>query len=75
MMRKRITDDKIKELLKVVQLDYLVNREGGLEANNDWNDVLSGKLYIEVPWFKRWWKTENGHGQIVLSQASIRYSW
>jgi ABC-type uncharacterized transport system fused permease/ATPase subunit len=41
-MRKRITDEAIKNLLKTVQLEYLFSREGGLDANNDWNDVLSG---------------------------------
>jgi ATP-binding cassette subfamily D (ALD) protein 3 len=43
MLRRRTNDDAIKGLLKEVQLDYLIEREGGLDAINDWNDVLSGK--------------------------------
>ncbi len=43
MLRKRGKDEDIKEILKVVRLDYLVDREGGLDASNDWHDVLSGK--------------------------------
>jgi ATP-binding cassette subfamily D (ALD) protein 3 len=42
MLRKRISDEDIKKVLKEVLLDYLIDREGGLDAVNDWNDVLSG---------------------------------
>jgi len=42
MLRKRVSDNDIKNLLREVQLDYLIEREGGLDASNDWNDVLSG---------------------------------
>jgi ATP-binding cassette subfamily D (ALD) protein 3 len=42
MLRKRISDEDIKQVLKDVYLDYLIDREGGLDAINDWNDVLSG---------------------------------
>lgn len=42
--RERITrtDDEIRELLRSVKLDYLEERENGLDSLNDWNDVLSG---------------------------------
>ncbi|KAL7749365.1 hypothetical protein RI367_005236 [Sorochytrium milnesiophthora] len=36
------TDDKIMQLLDVVYLAYLVEREGGFNAVQDWADVLSG---------------------------------
>jgi len=42
MFRKRVTDEDIRALLKAAHLDYLIDREGGLDAINDWNDVLSG---------------------------------
>jgi len=42
MLRKRTSDEDIKQVLKDVYLDYLIDREGGLDAVNDWNDVLSG---------------------------------
>lgn len=42
MLRKRVSDEDIKQVLKEVYLDYLIEREGGLDAVNDWNDVLSG---------------------------------
>jgi len=42
MRAKGTTDDTITALLKEVQLSYIIEREGGLNAANDWNDVLSG---------------------------------
>lgn len=37
------SDEDIVELLKVVELEYLVDREDdGFESTNDWNDTLSG---------------------------------
>ena len=36
------TDEELLELLKIVHLEYLVDREGGWDAVRDWQDVLSG---------------------------------
>jgi ABC-type uncharacterized transport system fused permease/ATPase subunit len=36
------SDDELLELLKEVRLAYIVDREGGWDKENDWNDVLSG---------------------------------
>jgi len=36
------TDDMLLEILKEVRLAYLMDREGGWNNCNDWNDVLSG---------------------------------
>ncbi len=30
------------EILEAAHLGYLVEREGGWDSQNDWNDVLSG---------------------------------
>ncbi|CAB3243421.1 unnamed protein product [Arctia plantaginis] len=42
MTRRRRSDDELLRFLDIVQLEYLVNREGGLDAVEDWMDVLSG---------------------------------
>ncbi len=42
MQRKGKNDDDLRLLLKYVKLDYIEGREGGFDAFNDWNDVLSG---------------------------------
>lgn len=42
MMKKNITDNDLKYYLELVQLTYLLDREGGWDAIQDWLDVLSG---------------------------------
>ncbi|XP_064626457.1 ATP-binding cassette sub-family D member 3-like isoform X2 [Lineus longissimus] len=39
---KNIADDELKEYLDKVQLGYILEREGGWDATQDWMDVLSG---------------------------------
>ncbi|KAL5486881.1 hypothetical protein EMCRGX_G019418 [Ephydatia muelleri] len=40
--QKGITDGALEEYLKMVQLSYLLDRDGGWDAEQDWMDVLSG---------------------------------
>lgn len=42
MLRKKVTDNDLRGLLRDVLLENIVEREGGFDAVNDWNDVLSG---------------------------------
>lgn len=37
-----VTDKDIAALLDDVQLNYLIEREGGLSSSNDWNEIFSG---------------------------------
>ena len=39
---RNISDEDLDALLREVRLGYLTEREGGWDAENDWNDVLSG---------------------------------
>jgi ATP-binding cassette subfamily D (ALD) protein 3 len=41
-MNKHRLDADLSALLREVQLEYLEDREGGFDAVNDWNDILSG---------------------------------
>lgn len=36
------TDEELFEILKIVYLDYIPEREGGWEAVKEWKDVFSG---------------------------------
>uniref|UniRef100_A0A0U9HSH9 Putative ABCD protein n=1 Tax=Chrysomela populi TaxID=154003 RepID=A0A0U9HSH9_CHRPP len=40
--RRGASDDQLEEYLRRVQLGYVLEREGGLDAVADWLDVLSG---------------------------------
>lgn len=40
--RRGSTNEKLEEYLRRVQLGYLLDREGGLDAVADWLDILSG---------------------------------
>ena len=60
MVKKRMNDKKLTALLKIVQLDFLIEREGGFNAVRNWTDLLSGgekqrmaiaRLYYHKPSF------------------------
>ena len=42
MLKKGYNDEKLNELLKIAQLENLVEREGGFNSVKDWAEILSG---------------------------------
>ncbi|ELU44570.1 adrenoleukodystrophy protein [Rhizoctonia solani AG-1 IA] len=42
MQRRGVTDDDLLRVLSVVQMDHIVEREGGWDAAKEWRDALSG---------------------------------
>ena len=42
MLARGKKDEDLLKILHSVELAYIVDREGGFESVNDWNDVLSG---------------------------------
>lgn len=42
MHRKGFDDKELQDILNIVNLNYIVQREGGWDAVSDWKDVLSG---------------------------------
>ncbi|XP_051950743.1 ATP-binding cassette sub-family D member 1-like [Xyrauchen texanus] len=42
IQEKNVTDQQLEDILKTVNLCYILEREGGWDALSDWKDVLSG---------------------------------
>ena len=45
-----ITDSDLFEILSIVQMDHIVDREGGWNAARDWGDNLSGGDQQKIAW-------------------------
>lgn len=45
-----ITDDDLLAILSIVQMDQVVEREGGWEAARDWRETLSGGDQQKIAW-------------------------
>lgn len=56
MEQRGVTDDDLLRALSVVQMEHIVEREGGWDAAKEWRDALSGgdKQRVSlVPLFQR----------------------
>ena len=45
-----ITDDDLLEILVVVQMEHIVEREGGWDAAREWREALSGGDQQKIAW-------------------------
>ncbi|EPS99067.1 hypothetical protein FOMPIDRAFT_1030989 [Fomitopsis schrenkii] len=50
MEARNVTDDDLLAILSVVQMDQIVEREGGWDAARDWRDALSGGDQQKIAW-------------------------
>ncbi|KAI0932612.1 hypothetical protein AcV5_004215 [Taiwanofungus camphoratus] len=50
MEARGITDDDLLAILSIVQMDQVVEREGGWEAARDWRETLSGGDQQKIAW-------------------------
>lgn len=48
MRDRAVTDDDLLDILRTVEIDHIVDRVGGWEAEEEWRDVLSGGLQQRV---------------------------
>ena len=42
MLKKGVTDKRLRELMQMVKLEYLIEREGGFDSVRTWKDKFSG---------------------------------
>lgn len=45
-----VTDDDLLEVLAAVQMDHIVEREGGWDVAKEWRDALSGGDKQKIAW-------------------------
>ncbi|RDX56213.1 hypothetical protein OH76DRAFT_1337713 [Lentinus brumalis] len=50
MERRGITDSDLLEILAVVQMEHIVEREGGWDAAREWREALSGGDQQKIAW-------------------------
>ncbi|KAI0735491.1 ABC transporter transmembrane region 2-domain-containing protein [Earliella scabrosa] len=50
MEARGITDDDLLEVLAVVQMEHIVEREGGWDAAREWREALSGGDQQKIAW-------------------------
>ncbi|KAH9937393.1 adrenoleukodystrophy protein [Fomitopsis serialis] len=50
MEGRGMTDEDLLSILSVVQMDHVVEREGGWDAARDWRDALSGGDQQKIAW-------------------------
>ncbi|KAI5123755.1 hypothetical protein M0805_000346 [Coniferiporia weirii] len=50
MLARDIADDDLLSILAVVQMDHIVEREGGWDVARDWRDALSGGDQQKIAW-------------------------
>lgn len=40
--KSTVSDDQLRDIMRMVHLEYLIEREGGWDTLRDWTDILSG---------------------------------
>lgn len=50
MHSRGITDSKLLDILAVVQMEHIVEREGGWDAAREWREALSGGDQQKIAW-------------------------
>jgi ATP-binding cassette subfamily D (ALD) long-chain fatty acid import protein len=62
-----VTDDDLLEIFSIVQMESVVDREGGWDAAREWRDALSGGDKQKIAWARLFY-----HKPKVMHQTSIR---
>lgn len=62
-----MTDDDLLEILSIVQMESVVEREGGWDAAREWRDALSGGDKQKIAWARLFY-----HKPKVTCQTIIR---
>lgn len=52
-----VTDDDLLSVLSVMQMDHIVEREGGWDAAKEWREALSGGDQQKIAWARLFYHT------------------
>ncbi len=52
-----VTDNDLLAILAVMQMDHIVEREGGWEAIREWREALSGGDQQKIAWARLFYHT------------------
>ncbi len=56
-----VTDDDLLDILSIMQLERIVEREGGWDAAREWRDTLSGGDKQKIAWARLFYHARRGH--------------
>jgi len=57
MQDRNLSDTDLLAILSIVQMDHIVEREGGWDAARDWRDALSGGDQQKIAWARLFYHT------------------
>jgi ABC-type uncharacterized transport system fused permease/ATPase subunit len=64
-----ITDYDLREILSVMQMDHIIEREGGWDAAREWRDALSGGDKQKIAWARLFY-----HKPMVSPLGEFRFA-
>ena len=65
-----ITDDDLLKILAVVQMEHIVEREGGWDAAREWREALSGGDQQKIAWARLFYHKP----KVCVSPSDLRPS-
>ena len=65
-----ITDDDLLEILAIVQMEHIVEREGGWDAAREWREALSGGDQQKIAWARLFYHKPKVRAVLRLATVS-----
>lgn len=74
-----VTDDDLRAVLATVQMDHIVEREGGWDAAREWRETLSGGDQQKIAWARLFYhrpkvSSDPSESVFEIRDADIRHS-
>lgn len=66
-----VTDDDLLEIFSIVQMESVVEREGGWDAAREWRDALSGGDKQKIAWARLFYHKPKVISYVKLASPEI----